>query len=579
MKSSLVSLVPILGIVGGMAFAGCATGEPTTEEDPTPSEVVPTEDGGGTPDANKPPVKCTPGQCPTGFYNLDGKADGDNCGCEYACTKRGEDDPFDTGFVDANCDGSDGIVNECVYVSTSIGNDGGDGTRTKPYKTIAAALAVAAAGSKKRPVCLSAEKYTEAVELPSGVSLYGGFDQADTSFPFRRSTKHGTADIATVIVAPEVGIQAGTGILVRELKDETHIENLTLQVKIPAATNGLSVYGVRLVGGTAQLFVRKNVFDLGPGNPGAVGANADAITPSTAPNGVVGGGGCSDCSSYGQGGPAPVCSFPGGRGGNGANGSGGTGQPGSSGFGGASGGGGGGGTSCISSNGGSTGTGGNPGAPGLTPTVGGAGGVPLGTIVNGLYVPPSGSTGVSGGNGGGGGGGGGGGSSAHTWPICYDDGGGGGGSGGCGGAGGGAGRGGSGGGSSIGVLVGGSSAVIEANVFNLGNGGTGGAGGSGALGQTGGNGLGGGNGASSAAAGGPGGRGGNGGAGSGGGGGTGGFSVRIARIGTAVVTETTNTGTLGVAGKGGQGGPGGAGAPAGTSGADGVAKEIVVLGN
>jgi hypothetical protein len=580
MKSSSLSLLPLVGFVAlAVAVVGCATGSVVAEDDTLPDDIV-DADGGTTPDgAPKPPTTCEPGKCPAGFYNLDGKGDGANCGCEYACTKKSEEDAFDIAFIDANCDGSDGMVNECVYVSTSIGNDTGDGTRQKPFKTIARAVVVAGAGTKKRPVCLSAEKYTEPVELPSGVSLYGGFNQADPTFPFRRSFKNGTQDIATTIVAPTTGPTAGTGILIQEIKEEMHVENLTIDVKIGEAQNGQSVYGVRVGGGTGQLFLRKNVLLLGNANPGAGGANGVPPSTSPAPNGNVGGNGCSNCSSFGQGGAAPVCSSPGGRGGNGSNGSGNDGAPGSPGAGGASGGGGGGGTSCISSGNGGPGGPGNPGAAGSVPAQGGVGAASLGTVVTGLYVAAKGAAGPAGGNGGGGGGGGGGGSSARSWPICYDDGAGGGGSGGCGGAGGPGGGGGDGGGSVIGLLLGGATAVVEANVFTLGNGGAGGKGGTGATGQPGGTGMGGGSPGPVAGTGGRGGNGGGGGSGAGGGGGAGGHSVRIARAPTAVVTEATNTGTLGTAGPGGDGGSGGTGAPAGTKGTAGLAKELLVVGN
>jgi len=577
MKSSSLVLLPFLGLFGLAAFSGCATGVADTGEEPPPDEL--TSDGGvvAADGAPLPPVKCTPGQCPTGFYNLDGK-DGANCGCEYQCTKRGDDDPFDTGFIDGNCDGSDGMVNECVYVSVSGGVDTGDGTRAKPVKTIAKAVVIADAGTKKRPVCLSAEKYSEAVELPSGVSLYGGFDQADPAFPFRRSFKRAGQDIATTIVAPTTGPSAGTGIFVKEVKEEMHIENLTLDVKIGEAQNGQSVYGIRIGGGTAQMFVRKNVFLLGNANPGAAGASGTAPVGAAA-SGVQGGIGCTNCSGFGAGGAAPTCSAPGGRGGNGSNGSSNDGAGGSPGFGGASGGGGGGGTSCISAGSGGPGTGGNAGGSGIVPSLGGTGAASLGTIVNGLYVAANGLSGTAGGNGGGGGGGGGGGSSSHSWPSCNPDGAGGGGSGGCGGAGGPPGVGGTGGGSCIGVLVGSGSAVIEANLFTLGNGGLGGVGGAGAPGQGGGTGLGGGTGGRTAGAGGRGGNGGLGAGGSGGGGGGGGHSVRIARGATAVVTDATNLGTLGTAGLGGDGGGGAGGAPGGTKGTAGLAKELLVITN
>ncbi len=571
-------LVVGLGVAG--APVGCATGELGPDEGEEPGAVDP--DGGG-PEADgaakPPPGGCVVGQCPPNTWNLDGKTDGENCGCEYRCTKRSEDDELDPAFEDANCDGSDGVVATCVYVSVSKGDDAGDGTRLKPLKTLARAVMVAGSGTKKRPVCVSAEKYTESVELPSGVSLYGGFDQADAAFPFRRSRKHGTTDIATTIVAPTTGPLAGDGVLIRELREDMHVANLTLEVKIPEAQDGKSVHGVRVVSSSGgRLFVRNNVFLLGPGNQGVRGTT-DAAPPTTpAATGNTGAGGCSSCSSAQPGAASPSCTAPGGRGGNGGVGSDSSGAAGAPGTGGAAGGGGGSGSACISSSGGSAGLTGASAGTGAPPASGGDGGEPVGTIVNGLYVSSPGKPGLPGGNGGGGGGGGGGGASARGWPICIGDGGGGGGSGGCGGAGGPRGAGGGAGGSSIGVLVGGGAATVENNVFTLGKGGTGGAGGLGGVGQPGGGGGAGGSGASSAAGGGRGGSGGAGGSGSGGGGGSGGHSARIARASTATLVESGNTGTLGAPGPAGAGGGGGAGAPAGKNGADGIAREVLVAG-
>ncbi len=389
-------LVVGLGVAG--APVGCATGELGPDEGEEPGAVDP--DGGG-PEADgaakPPPGGCVVGQCPPNTWNLDGKTDGENCGCEYRCTKRSEDDELDPAFEDANCDGSDGVVATCVYVSVSKGDDAGDGTRLKPLKTLARAVMVAGSGTKKRPVCVSAEKYTESVELPSGVSLYGGFDQADAAFPFRRSRKHGTTDIATTIVAPTTGPLAGDGVLIRELREDMHVANLTLEVKIPEAQDGKSVHGVRVVSSSGgRLFVRNNVFLLGPGNQGVRGTT-DAAPPTTpAATGNTGAGGCSSCSSAQPGAASPSCTAPGGRGGNGGVGSDSSGAAGAPGTGGAAGGGGGSGSACISSSGGSAGLTGASAGTGAPPASGGDGGEPVGTIVNGLYVSSPGKPGLPG---------------------------------------------------------------------------------------------------------------------------------------------------------------------------------------
>ena len=61
-----------------------------------------------------------------------------------------------------------------VYVSSSLGTDGANGTITHPVHTLAAAIALAKA--QNLPVHACAEGYTEAVTLADGVSMYGYLD-------------------------------------------------------------------------------------------------------------------------------------------------------------------------------------------------------------------------------------------------------------------------------------------------------------------------------------------------------------------------------------------------------------------
>jgi hypothetical protein len=106
------------------------------------------------------------------------------------------DDSFNVtppGAIDGGADGStpDGsapacdpnaspvptcLVNEAtaVFVSSSLGSDANDGSRAKPVKSLAAALAAAAPTKKRIYAC--AENYDESVTLVDGVSLFGYFD-------------------------------------------------------------------------------------------------------------------------------------------------------------------------------------------------------------------------------------------------------------------------------------------------------------------------------------------------------------------------------------------------------------------
>ncbi|NOU32889.1 MAG: hypothetical protein HOO96_33710, partial [Polyangiaceae bacterium] len=219
-------------------YAACANGSPVEEEE---------EDGGAVvrPDAGPQNQNCEANKCPNGYYDLDKKPVGPNCGCEYACTRQGDDDPLDPDFVDANCDGIDGVAGQCIFVSTSLGNDGAaDGTAGKPFKTIQRAIQFSFEESKRRPVCVSTETYAENLELKDGVGVYGGFDQANADAPFRRAKKRGATDIATVLNAAAVsGPLAGTGAFAADIKQETHFESFTVNVSLPDAPDGASLYG------------------------------------------------------------------------------------------------------------------------------------------------------------------------------------------------------------------------------------------------------------------------------------------------------------------------------------------------
>ncbi|NUP04678.1 MAG: PE-PGRS family protein [Polyangiaceae bacterium] len=479
--------------------------------------------------------------CPQDLWDVDNNPITGECGCEYECEQTSADtDPIDEDFTDDNCDGGDGLVEQCVYVSASTGSDAtGSGTREMPLATIAGALAVAQANGVPA-VCLSGEDYNESVNVVSGISIYGGFDHLDPDFKFRRK-----AGITTRVIA------TGTVFNVASITSDTHIEGLTI-IANQANGGGASTYGVHMVNGNSQgtLFVRYNVIQVGAGANGSDGGNGNPHAQSVAPGGNAGENGCDGCSGAGAGGPQTNCTEFGGKGGNGGYG-GATGQNGSPGSGNAPVGLGDASNGCFGSVE-TAGTGGN-GSPNGAQGQSGGGGTAIGTVAGGIYAPSNGGIGIGGANGkGGSGGGGGGGGESDT--FCNSDRGGGGGSGGCGGLGGNPGLGGQGGGGSFGVFVAAGKIEVADNEITTASGGAGGDGGNGAAGQTGGTGGIGGGSADDADAGGPGGSGSNGGAGGPGGGGGGGPSACLARSSAATFTFMGNSCTTGLPGVGGGGG-------------------------
>jgi hypothetical protein len=493
-------------------------------------------------------------ECPEGFHDVDNNPLTGDCGCEYECTVTDPNDPIDPDFEDENCDGGDGRVEACVYVS-SAGADANQGTRALPMQTIGAAIDRAVENGVPA-VCLSGEDYFESVDVASGVSIYGGFDAADPDFAFRRK-----ADATTRVIAQ------GTVFYADDIATETHLEGMRIEAGTPATPGG-STYGVRLRAGVGRLFVRYNEMIIGNGAAGVVGTDGTAPPQAIAPVGGPGDPGGEDNIDAGYGADAPACSEPGGAGGDGGwNYA--TGVDGFPGNGGALGGDGGDSPgTCGEGGDGDNGAFGAVGAAGQS----GAGGQSLGAISTGsaTYATSNGTPGTAGlaGKGGGGGGGGGGGPFENDFPnplgnYCRPDKGGGGGAGGCGGIGGKLGTAGGGGGGSFGVFAAGGRVTVANNEISTGNGGNGGRGGNGGARQIGGNGGAGGAGADDSGIGGNGRKGGDGGIGGPGGGGGGGPVACFARTASVDDTYASNSCQTGLPGMGGAGGTNSAGGQAG----------------
>jgi len=537
---------------GGSTSTSTGTGGSTSTSGEAGQGGIGGEGGMGGAGGDDP---CAAG-CPENTWDIDDNPLTGECGCEYVCEKVSDDDPIDPNYDDDNCDGGDGVVEQCVYVSTSIGNANGTGTRQDPVDTIAGGIALAQ-NQQVPSVCVSGEIYNVEVTVADGINLYGGFDHADPNFPFLR-----TQSAVTTVNGN------GTVFLAPQIDQETHIAGFTINAQAPDGSG--NVYGVRLVGGQGQLVVRYNDITVAAGGNGANGASGSAPNPPVAPAANNGGNGYEEQPGSGQGGPQPNCTEYGGAGGPGGYDAA-AGSPGLVGNGGAPGGNGGSAPNeCGDGGNGGTGTGGAVGSAGSS----GTGGPAIGTVAGGAYVPADGISGTPGTNGKGGGGGGGGGGGKYEFnlpfgPFCVPDKGGGGGSGGCGGVGGQEGIGGGGGGASFGVFAAAGSIVVEDNNILTGNGGDGGHGGDGADGQLGSGGGSGGTGDYQGGNGGLGGTGGDGGIGGPAGGGGGGPSACFARSVAATGTYSGNC-TTGLPGTGGQGGTNSAQAQA-SPGANGSA--------
>jgi hypothetical protein len=418
-----------------------------------------------------------------------------------------------------------------VFVAPTGDDTTGDGTEAAPYATLTNALAKL--GTIKRIyVCAAEYQEPSTLEIPGGVSIYGGFGCDGGVWTYDSANNKASFKPMSPIGA--------------ELKNADGVTLQDLSITADDATSpGASSFGMMVVSSDGVALTRV-VIKAGKGGAGMAGSNGDPGAPGSAPGADQNGlpGTCTSPSLKNGGKSASaICTSQGGNGGAGyqtaaplPEQNGGPGSP------------------VLSANGGPGGIAvGDPGAPG-TFGKGGADGLlglvaePTGSFSGTGYTVASGAAGLSGKPGQGGGGGG----ASFVSPSCVGSSGGAGGMGGCGGQ---PGTGGTGGGASVALLSWTSTITLDSCVLTAvigGGGGAGGVGGLGGAGQAGG--TGGMAGIAGIKDGGKGGDGGNGGDGGSGAGGTGGPSIALVYNGTEPVRKNTK---LEVPTKGGASGQGG----------------------
>jgi hypothetical protein len=415
-----------------------------------------------------------------------------------------------------------------VYVSSSLGSDAnGNGTRDKPYSTIARAVQ-AAHGA---PVYACGEAFTGAISLTSSALLYGARD-------CKAGWEH-KAETPTTLTAPP-------GVIPLRIAADIDVSVLDFVIRAAdaEAPGGSSIAVVANNGATVLL--ERCAIESGAGAPAEDATPEDGAAQS-GETGQDGGEACSAAKVPGGAAPSAACGDV--AGGAGADGD--SDKQAASGL------------PDTQMNGGDSETevalctAGGAGADGADGTDGAGTTTSLGALdaTAGFTAPADGAPGKTGspGNGGGGGGASRGGAGATMCADATKAGGASGGSGGSGGCGGAGGRGGASGGASIGIASLGAQLAFKDTTIKTA---AGGKGGDGAAGQAGGEGGKGGEGGLTTATdlhvacgGGSGGAGGKGGSG---GGGRGGHSIGIAHTGAA--PEATGvTITVGAAGAGGTG--------------------------
>ena len=440
-----------------------------------------------------------------------------------ACALDVVTDVPDLNFIDLNCDGIDGDIARAVFVSKN-GLATNPGTMAKPLSSIQAAINLAAADPSRDHVYVSEGLYDGMVTLKDGVSVWGGYSDANG---WARSNAYVT------ILENNLALPNGLVVVLGSSLNKP-VTLGSVRVTSGTAATDRSSYGILLHSCKALTLEGVEVY---PGG-GGLGSNGSAGQNGSAGSAGKAGGGSTSCGY----------NYCAGAGGLGANKGGGGGEGGHTtfhpnGYTGAKG---------AGPAGGAGGAGGGWISAGLNGSNGGAGaagqhaspGSNVGFITAGWWVSNGdGGKGASGLGGSGGGGAGGG--STDFWGTSGNGGGGGGG----GGYPGTGGQGGRAGGSCFGVFLYVSNVTLESCVIAAGPGRLGGAG---WAGGSGGNGGFGGSGGTCCSVpwggkGGAGGKGGTGGAGAGGGGGHS-YGILLDPFSTMTLSSTTVSASSGGAG-------------------------------
>jgi hypothetical protein len=423
-----------------------------------------------------------------------------------------------------------------TFVSSSLGQDGADGSKTAPLRTLEEALARAAPGAR---IYACGELFEEAVVVPPSVWLFGGLDCAEG---FWYAPSKGRTEIAGPPGVPAITLPPAPD---APQQPETRIVDVRA-VGAPPVDPGAS--SIALLADHANVVLVRTTLVASDGADGAHGAPHD----DPAPPGKEGSTGADACTAGLVSGAPTVQTAcddgftEGGRGGDGAILLGDDGADGAP-------------ETFVNHGAGAPESGaalctpGKVGAPGTSGEPG-AGGISLGSLGPSGYLGERGGEGTPGtrAQGGGGGGGARGGGGAWECGLGPKNGGASGGSGGAGGCGGRGGLGGEPGGSSIAIVSLASSLSFEHTTLVAGRGGRGGDGGPGQLGGKGGSGGPGGAASGTLAAGCSGGPGGTGGEGGRGGGGTGGHSLGVAFSGQKLTLQGASV-SVSAPGAGGRG--------------------------
>jgi hypothetical protein len=249
--------------------------------------------------------------CDEGYVDVDDNPT-NGCECEIVA---GPDVP---DGVDSNCDGVDGDVDAAVFVSKE-GDDLATGAIDDPVRSVAAAIALAAAQGK-RDVYVATGLYEESVHLVADVHVYGGYG---ADFRVREPRVYettlfggapdGEADAPGTVNAVDLGAAAATldGFTVFGLSGFGPGES-SVAVYVRDSGAGVRLSDNRIVAGNGTAGARGADGGDGPdGAAGGAGAPPVDVGTATCAGETAGGAGgqqtCGGVPVSGGGGGAAVC--------------------------------------------------------------------------------------------------------------------------------------------------------------------------------------------------------------------------------------------------------------------------------
>jgi hypothetical protein len=138
-----------------------------------------------------------------------------------------------------------------VYVHAVNGDPANPGTRSEPYKTITTGLSAVASAylpADHAEVRVAAGTYNEAITVPAGVRLLGGYSASDwTATPSRTAYVTTVRDLATPAAADLATVT---------LSDDTHLERFYVGSSVNATTRCIAVQA--RVATTSPIVIRDN---------------------------------------------------------------------------------------------------------------------------------------------------------------------------------------------------------------------------------------------------------------------------------------------------------------------------------